>query len=39
MKEKVVKEVENSIHTIHPTPITSTSTNPKPSKNEKKVYT
>jgi hypothetical protein len=30
MKEKVVKEVENSVHTINPTPTTSTSTNPKP---------
>jgi hypothetical protein len=37
MKEKVVKEVEIFIHTIHLAPTTSTSTNPKSSKNARKV--
>jgi hypothetical protein len=36
MKEKVVKEVENFVHTIHLVPTTSTLTNPKLSKNAKK---
>jgi len=36
MKEKVVKEVENFVQTIHLVPTTSTSTNPKLSKNAKK---
>jgi hypothetical protein len=37
VKEKAIKEVENYVHTIHLVPTTSTSTNPKLSKNAKKV--
>ncbi len=37
MKEKAIKEVKNSVHTIHLAPSASTSTNPKPSKTARKV--
>jgi hypothetical protein len=37
MKEKDIKEVKNSVHTIHLAPVASTSTNPKLSKNARKV--
>jgi hypothetical protein len=37
MKEKAIQEVKSSVHTIHLAPVASTSTNPKPSKNARKV--
>jgi hypothetical protein len=37
MKKKAIKEVENFVHTIHPTPSASISTNPKSLKNANKV--
>jgi hypothetical protein len=37
MKKKFIKEVENFVHAIHLTPTVFILTNPKSSKNAKKV--